>query len=269
MRNSAWSLLVLTASIVTLASIALALPTLHGGSGKRESAWELLLEWRRNGAEADMGSSHASPPPMREHETAEPRISLRLLDQDGEPVVQARITADLYTANSIGQLVDSHSLEDGSFLSRPLPPGQYQVQVEADGFLEVEPVTLQIPRDRGETLILLQAGCVVEGYLNGTDGVPRNHGVLALRPADVKEEEAILFLEPETDGSFRFPPVTQGEWKLAWMPHRKQAAGPNLTTTLQLQPGTPFRFEITLVAPDPRVPTDPATKGVGIHPISD
>lgn len=267
MRNSAWSLLVLTASIVTLASIALALPTLHGGSGKRESAWELLLEWRRNGAEADMGSSHASPPPMREHETAEPRISLRLLDQDGEPVVGASIVADLYTAASIGEVLRSESLGDGSFLSQPLRPGQYEVRIEADGFLPVAPITLKVPLQRGETLVSMQAGCLVEGFLNGTDGVPRNHGVMALRPVDGDQDGEIVFLEPEVNGAFRFPPVAQGTWKMAWMPHRNKAAGPLLTRSLTLEAGQTYRFEVTLGTNDPRVPTDPATHGVGIHPI--
>ena len=271
MRNSAWSLVALTASILTLASFALALPTLHGGSGERESAWNLLKEWRQTMNDLDQPAQDlaVAGKPGRKAKQAEPRIRLRLVDQNGDAVVGATIACDLFTANSIGRVLEKQSEEDGSFLSHPLNPGQYQVQVSADGFLPQEPITLKIPLDQEETLIRMQMGCNIAGFLNGTDGVPRNHGFLGLRRADAESSIDMLWLEPETNGTFRFPPVAQGRWKLAWVPHQGSDVSPNLTRTIDLEPGPVYRFEITLGTNDPRVPTDPATHGVGIHPVAE
>ncbi|MGB0952339.1 MAG: carboxypeptidase-like regulatory domain-containing protein [Planctomycetota bacterium] len=267
MRNSAWSLLALTASIVTLASFALALPTLHGGSGERESAWDLLREWHRQGQlqEGVRGDLQAQTDDRTDFQTTL-QIKLQLQDQFGEPVIGARIACDRVTETSIGRVADSLSNEGGQFLSQRLQPGLYEIQIEADDFLPVEIVTLELPKDGIMTLIPMQLGARVGGRLDGADGAPRNHGVLALRPtADRKVD--VLWCKPDVQGNFLFPPIAEGEWTLAWLPNRRQTAGPNLTTAITCVAGQSQSFQVTLASPDRRAASDALQHPVGIRPI--
>lgn len=267
MRNSAWSLLALTASIVTLASFALALPTLHGGSGERESAWDLLREWHRQGqlSEAVQVDLQANSDDRADFGSAL-QLKLQLEDQFGKPVTGATIACDRVTETSIGRVAESLSNEGGQFLSQRLQPGQYEVQISAEGYLPVETLTMELPKDGVMTLVSLELGARIGGLLDGADGAPRNHGFLALRPAGDRDAE-VLWCKPDVRGNFLFPPVKEGDWTLAWLPNQRQAAGPNLTKSITCVAGQTQRFQVTLASPDRRASADTLHHPIGIRPI--
>lgn len=270
MRNSPWSLLALSTSILALIGAALFLPTLDGGSGKRQSVWDLLLEWHPSGAEILQDAGPLIPQAPQDPRNTLARglhVLVQVEDQAGNPLQGVKVSCDLVTASSIGRIDEGMTNVDGRFASGRLEPGTYEVQFEKPGFLATPKRTWTLPLD-GETMqpIRLTAGCVVSGNLNGTDGAPRNHGILRMKQVFGDQE---LETEPDVHGGFLFPAVEEGPWILTWHAHRKASPGVGLERRMECVAGEPQPVVITLAAFDPRVPEDPDTLGIGIHVIDE
>lgn len=270
MRNSPWSLLALVTSIVALVGAALFLPTLHGGSGKRESVWDLLLDWHPTGADLRLEAEDLIPqviPQSHRNTLAQGlHVLVQVEDQAGNPLQGVRIQCDLVTATSIGRVDEGVTNALGQYASIRLEPGSYEVLFEKPGFLATPKRTWTLPID-GEAMqpIRLTAGCVISGRINGTDGAPRNHGILRLKQVF---GEGSLEIEPDVHGDFRFPAVEDGPWNLTWHAHRKAPHGVGLERRIECEGGQPQPVLITLAAFDPRVPADPETLGIGIHALA-
>ncbi|MHC4381189.1 MAG: carboxypeptidase-like regulatory domain-containing protein, partial [Planctomycetota bacterium] len=155
MRNSPWSLLALATSIVALTYAALFLPTLYGGSGKRESVWNLLLDWNPSGAEIRQEAGPLIPQMQRAlgHRNSLAQglhVLVQVEDQAGNPLQGVTVLCDLVSASSIGRVAEGMTNESGQFTSHRLEPGTYEVQFEQPGFLTTSARTWTLPMDGGD-----------------------------------------------------------------------------------------------------------------------
>lgn len=245
MRHSPWSLLLLATSIVAVAYAAVFLPSLHRGSGKRESDGAILLEWQS--WEPTTGSLVAEVLDSSQRQNIflkEWRLRVLVEDQDGNPISNASIQCELLTETSVGTVLEGKSNTKGQFASPRLEAGHYQVTIRKTGFLPSQPRSWQLPCDSKEmTPIRLQAGSLIRGHLNGTDGAPRNHGVLLLTH---EKDGQVLEVATDKHGVFQFPAASRGKWQLTWLRHRQAESTPNLTRSITCSPGEDWSVTVTL-----------------------
>jgi len=107
------------------------------------------------------------------------RVPVRVVDPDGEPVPNARVTLG-YSSIGMLQRVATTGI-DGKTALGPVVAGPYIVHADADGFLPSEAIDVEVP-DRGEvelqTLVLVRPGWI--------------HGIVVDDRARLVQEATIL-----------------------------------------------------------------------------
>ncbi len=227
--------------------------------------WDFLLPW--------MPAHPEAPAQTLEPQTVKPAIgsrlsqglvvNLHLVDENGHPVAGASVRCERLLSHSVGEVAYAFSDSQGWFQSPKLWPGNYRLLISHPDFLPLPPRQLRLPVADDQPLqIALQRGCIIEGQLLGTDGAPRNHGILQLEAESTKTS---LVQKPDENGHFRFPAFAAGVWKLSWRRREGAPAAKDLSRELSCIPQNPYRLWVVLPAVDPRVPEDPHSPGVGIH----
>lgn len=262
MRQLPWSLVFLAASITTLAGLALWPQPVAGGPSQELSPGPLLVA-----VQPLQAANQATAPPSVERELIPQglQILLRVEDQHGQPIRDVEIHCDRVSKSSIGRVAEGHTDASGEFASTYLKPGHFEVSLVSAQYLQVPPITLHLPVDGGvRQTIRLQRGSVVSGKLDGTDGAPRNHGLLLLQEA---AGEAVLVTKPDVHGNFLFPAVAEGPWQLSWHANKNTAPDPRLQHTLACAPGEDHQLLVTIQAADLRMLNDNENHRVGVRAV--
>ncbi|MFO7566266.1 MAG: carboxypeptidase regulatory-like domain-containing protein [Enhygromyxa sp.] len=101
------------------------------------------------------------------------RVPVRVVDPDGEPVINARVTVS-YSQLGMLQKIDETDHE-GRARVGPVVPGPYFVQADADGFLPPEPVEIEVGpegfTDKEQVLVLIRPARL-EGVVVDEDDRP-------------------------------------------------------------------------------------------------
>lgn len=264
MREIPWSLVFVSVSFLALAVLALLPQPQVVGTDETVSPGVLAplppppANWRPV-------HSEASAPNKKEAKSL--LINLQVSDQDGKPIPDVQISCDQLTAFSIGHIFDGQTDQAGAFTSSELVVGAYELLVSHPDFLATMPLELHLPEDAG-TMQQLQLirGCVVEGFLTGSDGIPRNHGSVRLKKHG---EEQVYEIKPDAEGDFRFPAVSEGQWTISWFTNKLLEQDPRLSLTLLCQPGQSSKLQITIPTPDLRALSGGKTVDVGIQELPD
>lgn len=254
-----WSLVFLAASITTLTGLALLPQPRSGDSGPEPLPTLIPAE-----APPTQGNQLATQSPIVDRELVPQglQILLHLEDQDGLPIKNVEIHCDRVSKSSIGRVAVGFTDSSGDFGSPHLMPGQFEVSFESPHYLQVEPITLQLPIDGSvRQTIRLQRGSVVTGKLDGTDGAPRNHGLLLLQDAS---GQTVFVSKPDVHGNFLFPAVAEGAWQISWHAHKNAPLDSRLQHTLACSPGEDHKLLVTIQAGDLRMLNDSEEHQVGI-----
>lgn len=100
------------------------------------------------------------------------RVPVRVVDVDGKPVPQARVSAGYATIGLLRRVEKTG--EDGRASLGPIVPGPYVIEADADGFLPAEPLEVDVPAEGGvkEQLLVLARPGRIEGIVVDEQGHP-------------------------------------------------------------------------------------------------
>lgn len=266
MRNSPWFLLLLAASSVTLAGMALLRPSLEQVDGTRQSPWDLLLEWRHQGhIPTEAAGKLLTPRQQRNGILQGLHIQVRVEDENGLPLQGASIVCTRFLTHSLGRVDVGTTNSDGEFASTRLVHGNYEVQVQMPGYLPAEPQHWLLPSDGdAPKTIRLSPACTLTGSIIGLDGLPQNHGVLMMA-AQGREQQIQLKIDGE--GEFSFSEFPSGPWVLSWKPHTEAVQNDALTKAIVLTENSASKVQIILPAELIHPPSEDPEKGIGIYSV--
>jgi hypothetical protein len=261
MQKTPWTLVFVSVALSALAGLAL-LPQPSNGDGfmVEKTAFDKPIQTDLNFILPD---SVETPRASREVVPQGLTIRLHVVDQDGHPLPEARILCNRIETSSIGLVAQGFTDAHGDFSSRPLQAGVFHVQVRCPTYVAGDVLKLRLPVDGGHVqTVRLQRGSVIRGTLQGTDRLPRNHGLLFLSSEATGEQ---LQIKPDAEGRFQFPAVAEGDWELTWCSYAGANTSSALQHSIQCRAGVDPAVLVTLPTLDTRAATSSVNTFVGIQ----
>lgn len=156
----------------------------------------------------------ADPEPLRIVLKAAARLSGRVVDADGEPVVSAWLSARPLDREAWQAMrTSARTDEDGRFLIDNLDPGPTTLMVRAEGFQPFELTGLELVagQELGDVDVVLKRGATIVGTVRDADGRPVAQArVMIQRMSGGGGMMSTRGEETDADGRFRLTGVAAG-----------------------------------------------------------